>query len=198
MQNDDVFNDQSAEQADQMTRLNDLAKSQPVVAIGTTPNMMTTPRINPDAVVTDDVKQAIVERLADGQTLRAIIRDDPALPSYYKVAQARKADAAFDEAVTFMRSTGLENRIEEAIEWQGTVRGNKHLAVAAEKYANVVLKSAAALAPKTLGPMVRHAGADGNDLVVNVVSFADQPTDGGTLDATDAPVDVITKKDPTE
>jgi hypothetical protein len=120
-------------------------------------------------------KAKILDGLRHGQTLFSLLNSDTTLPSLYEIYKARKADPAFADEMQEARDIGAVMRVEEAIDYQGSVRGNKHASIAAEKYVNSAIKVAEKLSPKTMGPLVRHADADGNKLVVNLVSFSIAP-----------------------
>lgn len=62
----------------------------------------------------DEVRQAILDRLAEGESLSAICRDRD-MPSRETVRQWQKADDEFDLAVTRAREDGFEKRANEAV-----------------------------------------------------------------------------------
>lgn len=119
----------------------------------------------------DRAKARIIELLRAGQTQWAMLRNNPDLPSESTIWLARQNDPEFDAAFRAAREEGQVARLEEAHEYIGSVRTDKHLAIAAEKYANVTIKIAEKLAPKTLGAMIKHADADGNKLTINVLDY---------------------------
>lgn len=122
--------------------------------------------------VTAEHKALIIALLESGQTLASILRDNPEVPGAGMIHAARRKDEAFDAAFREARANGAAQRIEEVLDYSYSVRGNKQLAIAASKYADVVLKSAPLLAPKEFGALLKLAGADGEKLTVALVDYA--------------------------
>jgi hypothetical protein len=133
------------------------------------------PRAEKGIPCDDLAKAQIIERLRHGQTLWGMLNENPELPSINAIAKAAKADPQFAADMQEARDIGNVARIEEGIDFQGSVRGNKHLSIAAEKYVNSAIKVAEKLSPKTMGQLIKHADADGNKLTVNVMRFEIAP-----------------------
>jgi hypothetical protein len=121
--------------------------------------------------VTDEHKRLILDGLLAGYTLTRILEDNPSIPGIAAIRHARRIDPEFDQDMIDYRTDGLSTRIDEALEHHFEVRDDKHASTAAGKYVDSVLKSAEKLAPKSFGPMMRHAGANGEQLSVAVISF---------------------------
>jgi len=122
--------------------------------------------------VTDAHKRTIIGAILSGQTLRSLLAMDLSLPHYGLIYAALQSDAEFAEAYELARQAGLETRLEESLDYQASVRADHKLSAAAEKYASVTAKLAALMAPKRFGQLVRHAGHDGEQLVVQTVQYA--------------------------
>jgi hypothetical protein len=138
----------------------------PALALPAVPDLKPRKR---DVPLTDAKKLEIIERIAAGETLWAMLRTDPDMPCGDTIRRHRMADPEFDEAFRLAREEGMATRIEEALEFQGAVRTDKALSVAASKYLDGALKTAEKLAPRTMGPLLRHAGHDGGKLSVHIV-----------------------------
>lgn len=149
-----------------------MSKNYEVAAPGLDPNTVFKPIRRANVPMTDAAWEYLLEQLRCGRTLWAILRDNEQLPDPKTIAAYRKSDAELDAAFVEARTEGLTARVEEALEYQGSVRGDKSLSVAAAKYADVAMKTAEKLAPKSFGQLVRHAGHDGNELTVKVVDYA--------------------------
>lgn len=65
-------------------------------------------------MTTEEQRQRVVERLAEGESLSAICRD-PAMPSWGAVHNWMNAEPEFDGQVTRAREIGYQHRAEEAV-----------------------------------------------------------------------------------
>jgi hypothetical protein len=149
-----------------------MSKTSEVAVTGLDPNAVFKPIRRAGVPMTDAAAEYLLEQLRCGRTLWAIVRDNERLPDQKTINAYRKANPDYDAAFVEARSEGLSMRVEEALEYQGSVRGDKALSVAAAKYLDGAVKVAEKLAPKSFGPLVRHAGHDGNELTVKVVEYA--------------------------
>lgn len=149
-----------------------MSKNSDVVSVGLDANAAFKPIRRANVPMTDAAAEYLLEQLRCGRTLWAVIRDNEQLPDQRTILAYRKANAEYDALFVEARSEGLAMRVEEALEYQGSVRGDKTLSVAAAKYLDGAVKVAEKLAPKSFGPLVRHAGHDGGELTVNVVEYA--------------------------
>jgi hypothetical protein len=137
--------------------------------------------INPDDSKrprwSDDAALELLAAIRAGNSAQQYIRLNPHMPSIDAYYWQRAHNPAFREADEQAREIGMETRITEALDNQYSVRTDKALSIAAQKYSEVALKAAAAMSPKRFGPMVRHAGHDGGALTVQVVRFSDLPSE---------------------
>lgn len=122
--------------------------------------------------VTDADKQHLINGLRAGRSLAALLRDDLDLPGAAAIALARMADPFFDAGMEQARADGMTAMIDEALDYQHSVRGHKDQSTAAAKYADTVIKASEKLAPKRFGAMLKLAGHDGEKLTVSVVQYA--------------------------
>lgn len=122
--------------------------------------------------------QLVLDSLAGGMTLRQIwAKHGSELPKRYKFHEAISRDPALSTAYYQARAAGMIDMLEESIEHSLACRLDKSMSIGADKYASVVARAAALLAPKAFGQLIKHADADGNSLSVSVVSYAKRAPD---------------------
>src|SRR5262245_59954950 len=100
------------------------------------------------AELTEEHKARILDGVRSGQSLYSVLRDNPDLPSAKVLSKARRIDPQFEADLMQARAEGYEATIDEAIDYQHAVRGNKHLSIAASKYVDAVSRAAALIVPK--------------------------------------------------
>lgn len=140
-------------------------------------------RVAGSSIVTAEHKERLLAWLYSGRSVASFLRGNPDAPSYSAFQNARNLDPEFGKQWEAARVAGLEALIDEAGDYAFACRGDKALAIAADRYSNTVQRIAEKLAPKQFGPMLKHAGHDGEALSVSVVSYKEAPAaiEGGKL-----------------
>lgn len=145
--------------------------------------------------LTDQHKARILAGVRSGQSLATVLRLNPDLPGATALSKARRTDEQFEADLMQARAEGMEATIEEAVDFAHAVRGNKQLAIAASKYTDAVLKSAALMVPKRFGAsMLKIAGADGERLSIAIVAYAAKPDAPQAIETTATPLLPATDK----
>lgn len=94
----------------------------------------------------------------------AEVKTDDAFAEAYGDAYSVMADLALQDALTFSRDAAST--------------GNIDAQRIADSYAKTLSGILEKLSPKAYGVLVKHAGADGGNINVSVVSYADKPASG--------------------
>jgi hypothetical protein len=145
-------------------------------------------RVQGAATLTDEHKAIILDCLRSGMTLSAALIHNPELPGAPVIQAARRADEAFNKAYDEARLDGLEAAIDEATDYSFATRGNPKLSASAKRYLDGQLATAAAVAPKRYGGMVKLAGADGEALRILTVNYnTNEPVQALTAETVEAP-----------
>lgn len=149
--------------------------------------------------ISDECKAKLIELVQHGATLTEI-ETLRGMPRANYVWQECKRDPAFGQALQEARVIAAANVLEEAQHHlRDAVESNDpDVMRIASDYARASTAYAEKIAPKEFGQLVKHAGADGGALTVNVVQYAIEAPAviGGTLQdesalthATPAPLD---------
>lgn len=137
---------------------------------------------------TKEMASRICERLAAGETLRAICRDDD-VPAAQTVLRWTAANTEFSEQYARARETGYSHMADELVEIadDGTndyvekerENGTKHVVFDAEHVQRSKLRVdtrkwlLSKALPKVYGDKLEHTGPDGGPITVQVVKFSD-------------------------
>lgn len=131
--------------------------------------------------VTDANKARFIALMNVGE-IPTDICDDATMPTMAAFITAIKTDEAFaeayDQAYSVMADMALQDAWHFARDAAST--GNIDAQRIADSYAKTLANILEKLSPKSYGVLVKHAGADGGNINVSVVSYADKPTAIGT------------------
>lgn len=147
---------------------------QVAVPLAVDPRINLPKRARRPSKVSRSAKEAVLDGLRRGETLTYMLAMDDSLPSMAAIAAARRADPAFKKAFQEARDDGLELRIEECLDYGGSVRNDRKLSVAADRYANTVVRVAEKLSPDLFGKKSDGGGKGTGKVTINLVNFGNQ------------------------
>ena len=133
-------------------------------------------RSRPYVVMTDALKDEIVERVETGEFLATVCRDAH-MPSAGSVMRHVRLDDAFGKRFAAALATLADLRLTDAAEFAATEAGSDledrvERTRVAEIYAKTLANVLSKLAPKTHGELIKIAGGDGGAVQVAVVNYS--------------------------
>lgn len=127
-----------------------------------------------------DLQDAIIDLVSHGATLTEVERLT-GMPSIAQINRRRRLVPAFDEAIRRAQYDRATAVLDEAHDYLRLCveTGDPDAIRGAEAYVRAATSYAERTAPKEYGALLKHAGADGGPLQVQVMQYTDnKPKDG--------------------